>query len=379
MSRGRAYRILILGGYGHFGMRIAHALAARTDCHLIVAGRDIGRARAAVTRLQRADGASYEAAAVDATDPQLAQALRAHGADLLIHTAGPFQSQSYHVARACIEAGTHYVDLADGREFVAGISRLDEEACRANVLVVSGASTVPALSAAVVDHYRGRFADMTEVDIGITPGNRTPRGLSTVESVLSYCGKAFTRWEQGEWRRVYGWQDLHAVLYPKLGKRWFANCDVPDLCLFPPRYAIRGSVKFHAGLELPVIQFGLWLMSWMSRWNWVSNWVPAARFLKRASEWLLPFGTDAGGMHIAIRGHDADGRSRSVLWLLTALEGDGPQIPCIAAIVLARKLADGRTMAVGARPCLDLLTLAEFDEAVRGLAISWEESWSEAQ
>jgi hypothetical protein len=58
---------------------------------------------------------------------------------------------------------------------------------------------------------------------------------------------------------------------------------------------------------------------------------------------------------------------------LTALNGDGPQIPCVAAIVLARKLAASNLSLTGARPCLDLMTLAEFDDTVRGLAISWRE------
>ena len=38
--------------------------------------------------------------------------------------------------------------------FVAGIAALDAEARNAGVLVVSGASTVPAVSAAVVDAFR---------------------------------------------------------------------------------------------------------------------------------------------------------------------------------------------------------------------------------
>jgi hypothetical protein len=295
----------------------------------------------------------------------------------VIHTAGPFQGQSYSVAVACIGAGVHCIDLADGRAFVAGITTLHERARAKGVLIVSGASTVPALSAAVIDHYRSNFASISEIAIGITPGNRTPRGLSTVESVLSYCGKTFQRWQQGVWQAVYGWQDLHRVRYPKLGKRWFANCDVPDLTLFPERYAVTNSVKFHAGLELSIIHLSMWAMSWLARWGWVRSWLPAAGFLKRASEWLMNFGSDAGGMHVEIAGTNRSGRQRRLFWVLTAMRGDGPQIPCIASIVIARKLMSGRLNEVaGARACLDLMTLQEFDEAVRGLDIQWEENWS---
>jgi hypothetical protein len=91
----------------------------------------------------------------------------------------------------------------------------------------------------------------------------------------------------------------------------------------------------------------------------------------------MNFGSDAGGMHVEIAGTNRSGRQRRLFWVLTAMRGDGPQIPCIASIVIARKLMSGRLNEVaGARACLDLMTLQEFDEAVRGLDIQWEENWS---
>lgn len=363
-----AYRILVLGGYGNFGARIVRALALE-ECHLLVAGRDEHRARELAAGLA-GNSATVEGIALDTNDPQLPGRLAGLRVDLVIHTAGPFQRQSRDVARACIEVRAHYIDLADGREFVCGIGELDAAARERGVLVVSGASTVPALSAAVVDRFRDRFDSIDSIAIGITPGNRTPRGLSTVQSVLSYCGRPFQRWENGAWRDVYGWQDQHRVFYPQLGWRWFANCDVPDLSLFPRRYGVKDRVQFHAGLELAVIHWPLWLMSWLARWRIVRNWSAAAKWLRDASDWLLPFGSDAGGMHVDISGI-ADGKKLRLRWMLTALEGHGPEIPCIAAIVIARKLLGGQRVGAGATPCLDLMTLEEFDAAVGGLNIRW--------
>ena len=68
---------------------------------------------------------------------------------MLINATGPYQEQDYSLARACIAAGVHYLDLADARAFVTGIGVLDAEARSAGVLAVSGASTVPGLSGAV--------------------------------------------------------------------------------------------------------------------------------------------------------------------------------------------------------------------------------------
>jgi len=137
---GRDYRILVLGGYGHFGGRIGRALAH--DATLIIAGRDGVKANVAARIL----GARHEGVALDHTATDLAARLRALRAATVIHTCGPFQGQNYHVAQACIAAGAHYVDLADGRAFVADIAGLDGAARERGVLVTSGASTLPALS-----------------------------------------------------------------------------------------------------------------------------------------------------------------------------------------------------------------------------------------
>ena len=48
------------------------------------------------------------------------------------------------------------------------------------------------------------------------------------------------------------------------------------------------------------------------------------------------------------------------LVILTAEASHGPEIPVMAAILLARKLARGEITARGAFPCMGLLTLADF-------------------
>jgi len=376
MATDAAYRIVILGGYGQFGGRIAHWLAREPGLHLIVAGRHLEQAEQLVSELVAREGVSstlarLSAVSLDAEAADFAVRIAAVHADLLIHTAGPFDDRTYGVARACIAAGVNYIDLADNREFVLGIGTLGDEASSKGVLVVSGASTVPAVSAAIVDHYRSRFGRIDDIDIGITPGSRAPRGLSTIKSTLSYCGKPFRAWRGGQWRAVYGWQDLHPVRYPRLETRWFANCDIPDLQLFPDRYAVTGSVKFAAALELRAMQFSVWAMSWITRAGIVSDWAVAAAGLKRMSDPLSRFGSDLGGMHVHIDGLDPHGEPHRLRWFLVAGSGDGPMIPCMASIVLARKLARGQLRCSGARQCVDMLTLEEFQSEVRDLDIRY--------
>lgn len=312
-----------------------------------------------------------ESAAIDVASATLADRLRELRAAIVIHTAGPFQGQDYAVGRACIAAGAHYIDLADGRDFVCGIGALDAEATARGVLVTSGASTLPAVSAAVVDALRKRFAQLRSIATSIAPAQRIPRGEATLAAVLSYCGRPFTWLQDGTLRTVYGWQDLRRIRHGGLGHRWMGACDVPDLALFPQRYPGVRTVTFHAALELAVLQWALWLMAVAVRAGLVRSWVPATRRLLRAAELLDPLGTEDGGMQVALEGESHDGRPLRLVWQLVAHQGHGPEIPCVPAIVLARKLARGALSRRGALPCIGLLTLEEFDAAVDGMAIRW--------
>jgi saccharopine dehydrogenase-like NADP-dependent oxidoreductase len=182
-------RVLLVGGYGFFGRRLVERLSQQSGLHVIVAGRSGTAAESLVRKLRPAARAELSFAAVDAMHPAFTRELEALNVDLVVNASGPFQGQDYRVAEACIAAGAHYIDLADGREFVTGIGALNSAAIRAGVLVTSGASSVPALSSAVVDHLAKGLVSVQSIDVGISPGNRTERGLSTVQGILSYCGK----------------------------------------------------------------------------------------------------------------------------------------------------------------------------------------------
>lgn len=368
------WTVLLLGAYGLFGARIAARLAREPGWRLLLAGRDARRAEDLASRCS-ADArtvAELVPLAVDAHGASFETVLAHERPQLVVHCAGPFQGQDYAVARRCLAAGAHYLDLADGRDYVQRFAvELDALARGHDRLAVTGASTVPGLSAAVVDHYRARFARLDGIEIGISPGNRTERGLATVAAILSYVGRPLPWREYGRESRVYGWQRLLRHTYPApVGRRWLAACDVPDLALFAERYGPLDHLRFRAGLELRRLHFGLWLLSWLARMHVVRDLAHHAPRLKRMSEWFARAGSDAGAMYVALVGTGDDDAARRLSWEIVARDGDGPEIPATAAVVIARKLAHGELRVRGARACVDLFTLEEFLESLSGYAIS---------
>lgn len=358
------YRVLVIGGYGFFGTRLVTLLSRQPHLHILVAGRSREQAEALVHKLRPGATSQLEATALDIGVPAFAQTLTALKPHAVIHTAGPFQGQDYHVAAACIAARAHYIDLADGRAFVAGIASLDAAATEAGVLVTSGASSVPALSCAAADALAAGMAHVSKIDIGISPGNRTDRGLSTVQAILGYCGQPLPG-------GAIGWRGTRTHRYPApVGRRVLSACDVPDLILLGPRFAGTPAVSFGAGLELSLLHRGMNLMAVLAQRGLVRNWAAYAPLLKRMADWFRHYGSDAGAMHVGVTGTGPDGAACTRTWSLVATDGDGPFVPTLAAAALVRRLASGRPYRPGARPCLGLLSLDDFAREAAGLAIT---------
>jgi len=353
--------VLILGGYGNFGKRIATALN-RSGVPVILAGRTRAKAEALAAALPQA-----RATTVDIRQ-DLDACLAREKPSVVVHTSGPFQGADYAVARACIRAGVHYVDLADGRAFVRDFRELDADARAAGVTAISGASTVPGLSSAVVEHFRPSFASLDRVDFGISPGQKAERGLATTRGILSYAGKRLQPFAGHA--DAYGWMDNRSQVYPGLGRRWFANCDIPDLDLLPAAYGL-SSIRFGAGMDLPLLHFGLWGLAALVRLGVPLGLPRWARPLLAASNLFNGIGSDAGGMHMILSGTGSDGQPSTRAWFVVAERGDGPQIPCVPAILLAKRLYEkDPNLAAGAYPCVGLVRLEDYLEALKPFQIT---------
>lgn len=360
--------VFILGGYGNFGKRIARALT-HAEIPVIIAGRSAEKAQTAAD--QCAEGLA-QAAAFDAFT-ELEGALKAYEPVCIVHTCGPFQTNDTRIIETAIRCQIPLIDLADGRKYVTNIDAFETAAKQANIPIISGASSVPGLSSAVIEHYRPYFQSLEDLTFGISPGQRAERGRATTEGILSYVGKPLAP-SAGSTRQRYGWQDLYSDRYPDLGRRWFANCDIPDLDLFPRHYGLQ-TVQFSAGLELFPLHFGLWGLSWLRRLGLplpLERW--AGLFLS-ASNLLNRFGSADGGMHLHLTGRDHKGSIKKLKWYIIAKDEDGPHIPTVPAIILAKQIARRQFSRKGAMACVGLVSLDDYLAELAGYAVTTSVHW----
>ncbi|HEV7855814.1 MAG TPA: saccharopine dehydrogenase NADP-binding domain-containing protein [Herminiimonas sp.] len=351
-------KIIVLGGYGNFGARICRALVNTPDIELIVAGRSAERAAAFATELGHGAGSMR----IDLSQSDLAATLRDAKAELIVHTAGPFQQQGYAVPLAVAQAGAHYIDLADGRRFVCDFPLAMDAAFRAaGKLAISGASTVPALSSAVVNHLTENWKHIDAIDFCIAPAQTAPRGIATMAAVLGYCGAPIEVWRDGAWQTQYGWADPARIQFKRLQPRLGALCDIPDLEIFPKHYPGVRSVMFRAALEIGISQRMFAALAFARRVGLISHPEKFAHVINTSARYADFLGSSLGGMVVRVTGVDGNGVNVRRAWHIAADNDHGPEIPCMAAILLARGLAENRIKDVGAYTSTGRLALKAFE------------------
>jgi hypothetical protein len=346
--------VLVIGATGAFGERLAEGLI-RSGIAVIGAARNAARLEALARRL----GPRFAVEPLDRSgiDAARLRELRARWSGLfaVADASGPFQTSDYALPRAAIGAGLHYVDLADARAFVGGSRVLDEAARAANVAVLAGASSTPALSHAVLDTLVAGSRKVIAIEVSITPGNRAPRGLSTVQAVLSTVGQPIPVFRGCRWVEEVGWGLNKTIELPGVGKRRVALCETPDLDLLVERYNPAADAIFRAGLELRVLHQGVAALGLLVRFGILKSLAALVRPLRGLAELFKPFGTDRGGMRVDVLFENDAGQLVRRAWTLVAGAGDGLYVPTLPALAALKMLADGRLEWRGAGPCAGVI------------------------
>ncbi|MFL6247659.1 MAG: hypothetical protein ACJ74H_16660, partial [Thermoanaerobaculia bacterium] len=121
-------RVVIAGSRGVFGSLLVHELAEAYD---VIA-----------TTRETLDLRDIDAVGRAARD-----------AFAFVCAAGPFQQLDRRIVRAVVDAGAHWLDIADDERWFFDLvddAQLDELARKRGVVVMPGLSTLPAISCALV-------------------------------------------------------------------------------------------------------------------------------------------------------------------------------------------------------------------------------------
>ena len=363
------HRVVLVGAGGAFGRRLAARLASWPDVELVLAGRRPEPLQALRAALM-ASGASapISVAQLDRDQPTGLAALAPWA---VVDLAGPFQGAGYGLARSTLQAGGHYLDIADGRAFVAGFAAaLDETARRTGRLAATGASSTPALTAAAVEHLTQGWRRIDRIEAAISPGARAFHGPSVIRAALSWAGQPVRVFIGGGWRSRAGGGLVRRRDMPGLGRRWLSLADTPDLDLIPARFPVTDEALFLAGAELGIESLTFSLLGWLVRLRLLRSLSALAPTLAWLAARMAVFGSDRGGMSVTVEGIGRDGGRARARWSLWADAGIGTNVPILPAAAILHGLATGALAEAGARPAASLVSLEAILAQAEGLAIS---------
>ncbi|RUS63578.1 DUF4166 domain-containing protein [Pseudorhodobacter sp. E13] len=369
-------KLLILGGYGVFGGRLAQLLADMPNLDILIAGRNLAAAKAFCDRWTGAARLRPVRAERDA----IAALLAAEAPDLIVDASGPFQDYGpnpYGVVEAAIAHGVSYLDFADGSDFVQGIARFDAAARDKGLFVLSGVSSFPVLTAAVLAEM-AQTMTIADVRGGIAPSPYAGVGMNVMRAVLGYAGQPVRLRRKGADSTGIGLGESlrYTVAVPgalPLRNIRFSLVDVPDLRLIPALMPSVQSLWMGAGPVPEVLHRMLNLLARARSALHLPNLAPLAPLCYRVLN-ACTFGEHRGGMFLEAAGA-ANGKPVTRSWHLLAEADDGPLIPSMAIEAIIRKLHAGAAPAPGARSAVGALTLADYDAlfAKRRIRTGWRE------
>ncbi|HVE69761.1 MAG TPA: saccharopine dehydrogenase C-terminal domain-containing protein [Thermoanaerobaculia bacterium] len=174
-------RMLVLGA-GRMGLGAVHDLVSQSDVEgVTVADYDFSKAEAIAARYPE----KTRAAQIDCSDhAAVVQLMRGH--------ASALSAVNYwlneRLARAAIEAGTHFCDLGGNNDVVDAELALDAEARSAGVNIIPDCGLAPGMVAVLVAHAVQGFQTIDEIHIRVGGLPQTPKPPLDYQLVFSVEG-----------------------------------------------------------------------------------------------------------------------------------------------------------------------------------------------
>lgn len=185
-------RWMLYGANGYTGRLMAEAAVAR-GLRPLLAGRNAEALKALAEPL------NLEWKAIDLADGKaLRESLR--DVDAVMHCAGPFSATCAPMLEACLDSGTHYLDITGEIDVFAHCQQQDARAKQAAVLVLPGAGFDVVPTDCLAAQLKRELPDATHLVLAFEAGGGPSPG--TAKTSVEGLGKGGRVRENGELKRV---------------------------------------------------------------------------------------------------------------------------------------------------------------------------------
>jgi saccharopine dehydrogenase-like NADP-dependent oxidoreductase len=361
-------QVLILGGSGRIGSKVATDLIAHTSSHVTIAGRNLTTGAEVSQQL----GDRVQFVAIDLTNvAQLQDAISR--ADLVIHCAGPFHYRDAGVLKLCIEQGVNYVDVSDHPSFTRKALAYKAAAESAGITAVINTGIFPGISNSMVRRDVEQLDQAEKIHLSYVVAGSGGAGVTVMRTTFLGLQRPFEAWIDGEWKIVKPYSDREVVEFPKYGNvgvYWF---DMPEAFTLPETFPVKTVITKFA----TVPRFYNYLTWSVARW-----WHPkllqtkaVIEFLSYVSHFMTDVTDTFSGIGVAIRSEvTGEKEGRSMRCVSTMLHSDTAISAGIGTGTVAELILSGKLRKPGVWAIEQALPTDLFDQAMQSRGIEIEQS-----
>jgi short subunit dehydrogenase-like uncharacterized protein len=254
--------ILILGGYGNTGRPLARLLLQESDAQLVLAGRNLEKAKVLTGELNLAfEGNRVSAACVDASDPvSLRQAFAEIDFVVVASSTTQYTSQ---IATAVLEAKIGYLDIQYSTPKIALLKSIAKEIKQAGCCFITDGGFHPGLPAFMV-RYVAQYFDHLEIARVGSVIKEDWKSLEIQDSTVYELIELINDFEMlifkgGQWKKVsmFSMSDFIGMDFGEVFKKQFcAPMMLEEMRALPDIYPSMKETGFYVG-----------------SFNWFVDWV----------------------------------------------------------------------------------------------------------
>ncbi len=267
-------RVLILGGQGRIGSRVAQDLIQHTEAEISVTGRSI-------RTTHQLSNFNIKFLALDLNNqPQLRLAISS--ADLVIHCAGPFHDRDGNILKCCIEEGVNYIDVSDSRSFTQKVLSDHHLAQNNGVTAVINTGIFPGISNSLARLGVEKFDTVETIQLHSVVGGSGGAGMGVMRTTFLGLKHPFKVWIEGKWQQVKPYSNREVIDFPapygKIGVYWF---DLPECYTLAQSFPVKTVMtKFGSFPDFYNTLTGIVADKFPSSWLQNSLWI---EFLSQVS------------------------------------------------------------------------------------------------
>jgi len=253
-------KILIIGGYGHVGRLIAGRLAPLFPDRIIIAGRNIEKAKTVATVI----GHGVEGRAIDIFTASSNGASDGAVPENVTLVLVCIDQNTTRFAEQCLNRGICYIDISADYGFLSQLEKLDQLAKQKSACVVLSVGVAPGLTNLLAARVKQKMDSVERIEILLEFGLGDDHGQAAVEWMFDNLDATFEIRKNGQVNTVQSFDEsINIGLSSKHPAR--------------PAYCFNFSDQHVIGRTLGVPD--------------VSTWV---RFEDRFSTWLFAKASQAG-------------------------------------------------------------------------------------